>query len=163
MTLEGQSAGRWSSFDDQHHPMIILSSYDHITRWARTARSSTHPAATVSMRIRTMNIKLNSIHAQVLIFNIISIIMVVLIVKIIFSIVIIMTMPSGAAWQKWDVVGKTIRNRDTGRCLDIQWVMMVKMKVMIMKHRDRNVTFWQLISRFTFGKEHVWLKAFSSI
>ena len=67
-----------------------------------------------------MNIKLNSIRAQVLIFNIISIIMVVLIVKIIFSIVIIMTMPSGAAWQKWDVVGKTIRNRDTGRCLDIQ-------------------------------------------
>jgi len=27
---------------------------------------------------------------------------------------------SGAAWQKWNVVGNTIVNRDTGRCLDIQ-------------------------------------------
>ena len=29
---------------------------------------------------------------------------------------------SGAAWQKWDLVGGTIVNRKTGRCLDIQWV-----------------------------------------
>ena len=27
---------------------------------------------------------------------------------------------SGAAWQKWDLVGGTIVNRKTGRCLDIQ-------------------------------------------
>ena len=29
---------------------------------------------------------------------------------------------SGAAWQKWDLVGGTIVNRQSGRCLDIQWV-----------------------------------------
>jgi len=26
---------------------------------------------------------------------------------------------SGATWQKWDIVGKTIVNRHSGRCLDI--------------------------------------------
>merc|ERR550519_107993 len=27
---------------------------------------------------------------------------------------------SGVAWQKWDIVGKTLRNRGIGRCLDIK-------------------------------------------
>jgi len=27
---------------------------------------------------------------------------------------------TGVAWQKWDMVGSTIVNRDSGRCLDIQ-------------------------------------------
>ena len=27
---------------------------------------------------------------------------------------------SGAAWQKWDLRGKTLRNRGLGKCLDIK-------------------------------------------